>query len=67
MSKRNKGAIRASLSAVATTAQVIDTAMELALLNVQVMLEEELYEAELTRAELAKRRALLNASPSVEV
>ena len=64
MSKRNKGAIRASLSAVGTTAMVIDTAMEVALLNVQVMLEEELLEAEITRAELAIRRAALSTSPT---
>ncbi len=66
MSKRNKGAIRASLSAVGTTAMVIDTAMEVALLNVQVMLEEELLEAEITRAELAIRRAALSANPTTE-
>ncbi len=63
MSKRNKGAIRASLSAVGTTALVIDTAMEVALLNIQIMLEEEMLEAEITRAELAVRRAELSSSP----
>ncbi len=66
MSKRNKGAVRASLSALGTTALVIDTAMEVALLNVQVMLEEELLEAEITRAELAIRRAELSANPTTE-
>ena len=59
MATRTKGAVRTVLGTVATTATVVDLAMQIVETNLRVMLEEELYEAELTRQELAVKRASL--------
>lgn len=56
---RNKGAIRSSLSTISTTAEAVEIAVQIVKVNLQVMLEEELYEVELRRHELAQRRDLL--------
>jgi len=59
MATRTKGAVRTVLGTVATSATVVDLAMQIVEVNLRVMLEEELYEAELTRQELATKRASL--------
>jgi len=58
----SKGAIRSTLSAVATTAQSLDLAMSIVYANLELTLEEELFEIELKRHELAQKRLELEAA-----
>jgi len=60
------GAIRSSLRTISATAEVAELAIEIARVNLQILLEEELFEAEQQRAELAIRRAALATSPGGE-
>ena len=53
------GAIRSTLRTISATAEVAELAIEIARVNLSILLEEELYEAELQRIDLAKRRAAL--------
>ena len=64
MATRNKGAIRTILGTVSKGATVVDVALDIVLVNLQVMLEEEENEAQQTRQELAARRA--NLAPKQE-
>ncbi len=64
--KQRPGAIRSSLRTISATAEVAELAIEIARVNLQVLLEEELFEAEQQRAELAIRRAALATSPGGE-
>jgi len=66
MNTKRPGAIRSSLRSIAATAEVAELAIEIARVNLQVLLEEELFEAEQQRAELAIRRAALATSPGGE-
>ena len=56
---KRPGAIRSSLRAISATAEVAELAIEIARVNLQILLEEELFEAEQQRVELAARRAAL--------
>ena len=66
MNTKRPGAIRSSLRTISATAEVAELAIEIARVNLQVLLEEELFEAEQQRAELAIRRAALATSPTGE-
>jgi len=59
---KRPGAIRSSLRTIAATAEVAEIAIEIARVNLQVLLEEELFEAEQQRAELQARRTALTAT-----
>ena len=59
--KSNRGAIRSVLGSVATAATVIETALTIAQINLDLMLEEEKLEAEKSLAQIeAERAKLLN-------
>lgn len=57
MARKSQGAIRSTLRSVAKAATVIEIAMDIAIVNLTLTLEEEQHEADLIRAELAIAKA----------
>ena len=58
-----KGAIKSTLSAASGAAELVDLAIEIAIVNLRVTLQEELMEAEAAQAKLlAQRQAIAEST-----